>query len=103
MQNNPDVTWTYATAAIWSNLEVNLGIACNSLVSLRPLLRKVLESCSESFQQSKKTSARHDGHVRMRSDEGRPVPQSHELRALDDRSNSTDDILVKRSTDPKVG
>lgn len=60
MQNNPDVTWTYAIAAVWSNLEVNLGIACNSLVSLKPFLEKVLKPFVESLLGSVKTSKLHD-------------------------------------------
>ncbi|KAB5536333.1 hypothetical protein GE09DRAFT_1176725 [Coniochaeta sp. 2T2.1] len=39
MQNNPDVTWTQASAAVWSCLELNLGILCNYLALLKPFVR----------------------------------------------------------------
>lgn len=40
MQNNPDVTWTQASAAVWSCLELNLGILCNCLALLKPFVRR---------------------------------------------------------------
>lgn len=40
MQNNPDVTWTQASAAVLSVFELNLGILCNCLALLKPFVRK---------------------------------------------------------------
>lgn len=40
MQNNPDVTWTQASAAVWSCVELNIGILCNCLAMLRPFVRR---------------------------------------------------------------
>lgn len=40
MQANPDVTWTQASAAVWSCLELNLGILCNCLALLKPFVRR---------------------------------------------------------------
>ncbi|KAF4969507.1 hypothetical protein FSARC_3293 [Fusarium sarcochroum] len=42
MQNNPDVTWTQASAAVWSSVELNIGIVCNCLATLKPFVRKHL-------------------------------------------------------------
>lgn len=42
MQNNPDVTWTQASAAVWSSVELPLGIICNCLAQLKPFVRKHL-------------------------------------------------------------
>lgn len=42
MQKNPDVTYTQASAAVWSVVEINLGIMCNSLALLKPLMRRYL-------------------------------------------------------------
>lgn len=39
MADNPDVTWTQASAAVWSCLELNLGVALNSLVRLKPFVK----------------------------------------------------------------
>jgi hypothetical protein len=40
MQDNPDVTWTQASAAVWSCIEINLGIICNCTALLKPLARR---------------------------------------------------------------
>lgn len=39
MQNNPDVTYTQASAAVWSCLELNVGIICSCLATLKPFVR----------------------------------------------------------------
>ncbi|KAK4149764.1 puromycin-sensitive aminopeptidase [Chaetomidium leptoderma] len=39
MVDNPDVTFTQCSAAVWSLLEMNLGILCNSLAALKPFVR----------------------------------------------------------------
>jgi hypothetical protein len=40
MVDNPDVTFTQCSAAVWSLLEMNLGILCNSLAALKPFVRR---------------------------------------------------------------
>ncbi|KAF3768644.1 hypothetical protein M406DRAFT_45043 [Cryphonectria parasitica EP155] len=44
MVNNPDVLWTQGSAAIWSAVEINIGILCNCLAMLRPFVRRHLPS-----------------------------------------------------------
>ncbi|KAH8882163.1 hypothetical protein GQ53DRAFT_618888, partial [Thozetella sp. PMI_491] len=39
MAENPDATWTQAAAAVWSFLEINLGITCNCLALMKPFVR----------------------------------------------------------------
>ncbi|OTA80358.1 hypothetical protein M434DRAFT_86445 [Hypoxylon sp. CO27-5] len=46
---NPDVTWTQAEAAVFSSLELNLGIVCNSLARLRPFVRAYFPSWAMSL------------------------------------------------------
>ncbi|KAI0836764.1 hypothetical protein F5Y06DRAFT_102595 [Hypoxylon sp. FL0890] len=46
---NPDVTWTQAEAAVFSSLELNLGIVCNSLARLRPFVRAHFPSWAMSM------------------------------------------------------
>ncbi|KAI0137822.1 hypothetical protein F4776DRAFT_85433 [Hypoxylon sp. NC0597] len=46
---NPDVTWTQAEAAVFSSLELNLGIMCNSLARLRPFVRAHFPSWAMSL------------------------------------------------------
>ncbi|KAK8091024.1 hypothetical protein PG994_000529 [Apiospora phragmitis] len=36
---SPDVTWTQASACIWSSVELNFGIVCNCMARLRPFVR----------------------------------------------------------------
>ena len=47
MQDNPDVTWTQASAAVWSCVELNIGIVCNCLAQLKPFVRKYLPSLAK--------------------------------------------------------
>lgn len=42
MQNNPDVTHTQAAAAVWSCVELNVGLICNCLAMLKPFVRRHL-------------------------------------------------------------
>lgn len=44
MVDNPDVTSTQCSAAVWSLLEMNLAILCNSLAALKPFVRRHLPS-----------------------------------------------------------
>jgi len=44
MVENPDFTFTQCSAAVWSLLEMNLGILCNSLAALKPFARRHLPS-----------------------------------------------------------
>lgn len=44
MVDNPDVTFTQCSAAVWSLLEMNLGILCNSLAVLKPFIRRHMPS-----------------------------------------------------------
>lgn len=44
MVDNPDFTFTQASAAVWSLLEMNLGILCNSLAALKPFVRRHMPS-----------------------------------------------------------
>ncbi|KAK6614999.1 integral membrane protein [Botrytis cinerea] len=40
LQDNPDVLYTQGRAAVWSSVEINIGIFCNTLVVLRPFIRQ---------------------------------------------------------------
>jgi hypothetical protein len=40
MVANPDFTFTQCSAAVWSLLEMNLGILCNALAALKPFVRQ---------------------------------------------------------------
>lgn len=44
MVESSDVTFTQCSATVWSLLEINLGILCNSLVALKPLVRRYMPS-----------------------------------------------------------
>ncbi|KAM5378559.1 hypothetical protein ACJZ2D_004513 [Fusarium nematophilum] len=40
MEKNPDITWTQASAALWSCIEMNTAIVCNCLAQLKPFARR---------------------------------------------------------------
>lgn len=40
MQNSPDVLYTQGSAAVWSAVEINIGILCNCLAMLKPFVRR---------------------------------------------------------------
>lgn len=40
MISNPDFTYTQGSAAVWSAIEINLGILCNCLAMLKPFVRR---------------------------------------------------------------
>ena len=42
MINNPDVTWTQASAAVWSIVEINIGLLCNCLSVLRSFVKQYI-------------------------------------------------------------
>lgn len=42
MLNNPDVLYTQGSAAVWSAVEINIGILCNCLAMLKPFVRRHL-------------------------------------------------------------
>lgn len=40
MINNADVLYTQGSAAVWSAVEINIGILCNCLAMLKPFVRR---------------------------------------------------------------
>ncbi|KAI1808971.1 hypothetical protein F4811DRAFT_7857 [Daldinia bambusicola] len=48
MQLNPDVTWTQASTAVLSTLELNIGIIGNCLIRMKPLIQKHFPSWGSS-------------------------------------------------------
>lgn len=42
MINNPEVLYAQGTAAVWSAVEINIGILCNCLAMLKPFVRRHL-------------------------------------------------------------
>ncbi|KUI64148.1 hypothetical protein VM1G_10906 [Cytospora mali] len=40
MAENPDVLYTQGSAAVWSAVEINIGIVCNCLATMKPFVRR---------------------------------------------------------------
>lgn len=40
LANNPDVTYSQGRAAVWSCVELNIGIVCASVIVLKPFMRQ---------------------------------------------------------------
>ncbi|KAH6621293.1 hypothetical protein B0J18DRAFT_222709 [Chaetomium sp. MPI-SDFR-AT-0129] len=67
MVNDPDVTFTQCSAAVWSLLEMNLGILCNALAALKPFVRQHLPHL---FSSAGWGSGRKSGHPEDGSNTG---------------------------------
>ena len=86
MVTNPDVTWTQASAAIFSVLELNLGVACNSMARLKPFIRMHFPQWAGSFGNSNHTPAgyhrsdRNKGELPLRGDK---VSHSYQLGSIE--------------------
>lgn len=76
MINNPDVLYTQGSAAVWSAVEINIGILCNCLAMLKPFVRRHLpwlvslvgsDGSSSSEEGTSKESAVRFGRFRRSS------------------------------------
>ncbi|KAG8167427.1 hypothetical protein KVR01_003116 [Diaporthe batatas] len=76
MRNNPDVLYTQGSAAVWSAVEINIGILCNCLAMLKPFVRRHLpwlvslvgsDGSSSSEEGASKDSAVRFGRFRRSS------------------------------------
>ncbi|KAF4974286.1 hypothetical protein FZEAL_8790, partial [Fusarium zealandicum] len=63
MQDNPDVTWTQASASLWSCIEMNTGIICNCLAHLRPFVRKHIPWFAKFVSRAGQPKASHPDEV----------------------------------------
>ncbi|KAF4995616.1 hypothetical protein FGRMN_5007 [Fusarium graminum] len=87
MKNNPDVTWTQATACQWSCVEMNTGIICNCLAHMKPFIRKhlpfltrfVSRSPSENNRYPENTS---DGPSHSYKWRGDKMSQGYQLHSV---------------------
>lgn len=85
MVDNPDVTFTQCSAGVWSVLEMNLGILCNSLAALKPFVRRYLPSLftkTDSDESNRDTSRSSPKHSKARR--SRPWGHSYYLHSVDD-------------------
>ncbi|KAK7749067.1 hypothetical protein SLS62_008462 [Diatrype stigma] len=63
MATNPDVTWTQASAAVWSSVELNLGVICNCILRLKPFVVSHFPNFARSLVGSNRLSyERPSGH-----------------------------------------
>ncbi|KAK3297418.1 uncharacterized protein B0H64DRAFT_473530 [Chaetomium fimeti] len=101
MVANPDVTFTQCSAAVWSLLEMNLGILCNSLAALKPFVRQHMPNLfssngwgsddrkpgagsSSSGYPSKRSKSRAWGHTYQLHSVGAGKPEDHPNAVKDD-------------------
>ncbi|EXM15598.1 hypothetical protein RAB80_017576 [Fusarium oxysporum f. sp. vasinfectum] len=85
MQNNPDVTWTQASAAVWSSVELNIGIVCNCLATLKPFVRQHLPRLAGLVggSTSSKNSNQAASGNRFNSWRGDKASYGYELHSVD--------------------
>ncbi|KAK7414278.1 hypothetical protein QQX98_006875 [Neonectria punicea] len=102
MEKNPDITWTQASASLWSCIEMNTGIICNCLAQLKPFVRKhiawLAKFVSGSSQEKSYPDAVQNDHSykRWRGDNASHGYQLHSIgRAQKPTSdNPSQDIVV---------
>lgn len=49
LANNPDVTYSQGRAAVWSCVELNVGIVCASVIVLKPFVRQHFPGVFSSY------------------------------------------------------
>lgn len=100
MASNPDFTWTQASAAVWSSVELNIGIACNCLAALRPFVRRHMpwlssivggSSANNGNSYNKQASGKSFSHWR-----GENSAHGYQLHSVD-RPKNTDNVEVGHS------
>lgn len=64
MINNPDVLYTQGSAAVWSAVEINIGILCNCLAMLKPFVRRHLPWLVSLVGQSDGSSSTEEGKAK---------------------------------------
>ncbi|KXX73373.1 Puromycin-sensitive aminopeptidase [Madurella mycetomatis] len=79
MVDNPDVTFTQCSAAVWSLLEMNLGILCNSLAALKPFVRRHLPSL---FSKTGSGAGKTDDSYIKHSKGSRGLGHSYQLHSV---------------------
>lgn len=82
MTDNPDVLYTQGSAAVWSAVEINIGILCNCLATMKPFVRQHmpwLVSLIGVVSGSSSGKAR-DSDVRFRN--GRGSRASYQLHSM---------------------
>lgn len=99
MTENADFTWTQASAAIWSSVEHNIGIACNSLARLKPFVHRHFPNFSLSIGKSsgKHYEGRKSSGIMPRLWRGDKAGHNFQLHSFDahDSTNDGDHIRVE--------
>jgi hypothetical protein len=89
MVDNPDVTFTQCSAAVWSLLEMNLGILCNSLAALKPFVRRHLPSLFSKTGSGAGTGGKTDESYAKRSKGSRGWGHSYQLHSVGNGKTET--------------
>ncbi|KAI1339651.1 hypothetical protein F5Y15DRAFT_66092 [Xylariaceae sp. FL0016] len=89
MSENPDITWTQASAAVWGSLELNLGVICNCLVSLMPFVRRHLPRVARLLgdTSSGPSAQRGSSKANPRAWCGEHSSGNYRLHSIDDRED----------------
>jgi hypothetical protein len=98
-----DPTWDNVSAAIWSVIELNCGIMCASLPTLRPLMRKIFPWLSRSQGSSYKSpfsnGSRAAGAVAL---SGRNAYDVYPLQRRDVENNGSQEGLKENADSPYI-
>lgn len=101
MQDNPDITWTQASASQWSCIEMNTGIICNCLAHMKPFIRRHLPfltkfvSRTSSAQKSYPNQPSNSHSYNWRGDKVNHGYQLHSIgRSQQPPATETDNIVI---------
>ncbi|KAM0421361.1 hypothetical protein ACHAPT_010896, partial [Fusarium lateritium] len=102
MQKNPDVTWTQASASLWSCIEMNTGIICNCLAHLKPFVRRHIPWLAKFVSGTSQQKSYPDegdnshGYKRWRGDKASHGYQLHSVGRSQQPSgtNTGNDIVI---------
>ncbi|KIL88573.1 hypothetical protein FAVG1_07818 [Fusarium avenaceum] len=101
MQDNPDITWTQASASQWSCIEMNTGIICNCLAHMKPFIRRHLPfltkfvSRASSAQKSYPNQPSNSHSYNWRGDKVNHGYQLHSIgRSQQPPTTETDNIVI---------
>ncbi len=102
--NSPDTTWDNSPTSWWSTIELNCGILCSSIATLRPLIRKLSKNGATQASQSSKAGGGYKaGYLRQGSaqqngsSKGGAFPMQHMA------SNESQNVLKEEALSARDG
>ncbi|CAO2655321.1 Nn.00g103850.m01.CDS01 [Neocucurbitaria sp. VM-36] len=94
-----DISWAKSDVFIWSSVEPSIGIISGCLPTLRPLLVRVLDTCSSHIPSTRKSSVKNDSQPYPLN----PIDTISKKRTRKITKNDDLERTLVDGTDTKVG